>query len=88
VRLVQGTRRHPGLELGGSPRASLGLFRAARSLAAVRGRSYVLPDDVKLLAPAVLSHRLILSSAARLRGKDVDAVLADVLDQIPVPVDE
>jgi MoxR-like ATPase len=86
VRLVAATRAHPGLELGASPRASLALFRAARSLAAVRGRSFVLPDDAKELAPAVLPHRLILSSQTRLRGRDPSAIVQEVLDSVPAPV--
>ncbi len=86
VRLVQATRAHAGLELGASPRASLSLFRAARALAAVRGRGYVIPDDVKVLAPAVLPHRLILSSSARLRGRDAAGIVEEVLDSLPAPV--
>jgi MoxR-like ATPase len=86
VRVVQATRAHSGLELGGSPRASLALFRTARALAAIRGRDFVLPDDVKQMAPAVLPHRLILSSSARLRGRDTAAIVAEVLDTVPVPV--
>ncbi len=86
VRLVAATRTHPSLELGASPRASLALFRAARALAAVRGRSYVLPDDAKTLAPVVLQHRLILSSQTRLRGRDPSGIVQDVLDSVPAPV--
>src|SRR5579883_1446147 len=73
VKLVQAKRATPGLELGASPRASLALCRGARALAAIRGRAYVQPDDVKALAPFVLPHRLILSSNARLRGRDTAA---------------
>ena len=86
VSVVTATRAHPGLDLGASPRASLALFRAARSLAAVRGRSYVLPDDAKALAPAVLPHRLILNSQTRLRGRDAAGIVQDVLDNVPAPV--
>src|SRR5205823_14833211 len=85
VKVVQATRRHAGLELGGSPRATLALFRSARALAAVRGRGFVTPDDVKLLALHVLPHRLILSSSARLRGRDTAALVSEVLEQVPVP---
>ncbi|MHB8577240.1 MAG: AAA family ATPase [Dehalococcoidia bacterium] len=88
VRVVQATRKHAGLELGGSPRATLALFRAARALAAIRGRGYVIPDDIKGLAPYVLPHRLILSSSARLRGRDTSALVAEVLEQVSVPVIE
>jgi MoxR-like ATPase len=86
VQIVQATRSHAGLDLGASPRASLALFRAARALAAVRGRAYVIPDDVKALAPAVLPHRLILSSSARLRGRDAAGIVGEVLGSVPAPV--
>jgi MoxR-like ATPase len=86
VKLVQATRANPGLELGASPRASLALFRGARALAGIRGRGYVLPDDVKTLAPFVLPHRLILSSNARLRGRDTTAIVAELLESVPAPV--
>ncbi len=87
VRLVQETRRDPAFELGASPRASLGLFRTARALAAVSGRDYVLPDDVKAMAPHVLPHRVILSTQARLRGRDADGLVAEVIARVPVPVE-
>ncbi len=86
VHVVQATRAHAGLDLGASPRASLALFRASRALAAVRGRPYVIPDDVKALAPAVLPHRLILSSSARLRGRDAAGIVDEVLGSVPAPV--
>ena len=86
VQLVQATRTNPGLELGASPRASLALFRGARALAAIRGRAYVIPDDVKALAPHVLPHRLILASNARLRGRDTAATVAELLESTPAPV--
>ncbi len=87
VRLVRETRADASFELGGSPRASLALFRASRALAAVSGRDYVLPDDVKTMAAYVLPHRLILSTQARLRGRDADQILADVIARVPVPVE-
>jgi MoxR-like ATPase len=87
VRLVRATREEPAFELGGSPRASLALFRAARAHAAISGRDYVLPDDVKALAPYVLPHRMVLSTQARLRGRDAEAVLRDLLTTLPVPVE-
>jgi MoxR-like ATPase len=86
VRLVRATRAHPGLELGASPRASLALFRAARALALISGRAFLLPDDIKRLAPSVLPHRLILSSQTRLRGRNADAIVQEILDSTPVPV--
>ncbi len=87
VQLVQATRHHAAYELGASPRGSLNLFRGARALAAIRGRDYVLPDDVKKLAPYVLTHRALLNSQSRLRGRDADAVLQEVIESVPVPVE-
>ncbi len=88
VRLVRASRLHASIELGASPRATLGLYRAAQALAAINGRGYVLPDDVKRLAPAVLTHRLIISAQSRLRGRSAGDVLAEVLGTVPVPVEE
>lgn len=87
VRLVRATRDEPAFELGASPRASLALFRAARASAAIAGRDFVLPDDVKTMAPHVLGHRLILSSQSRLRGRDAEQVLAEIIRRVPVPVE-
>lgn len=86
VQIVRATREHPSLDLGASPRASLALFRAARALALIRGRPYLLPDDIKRLAPYVLPHRLILSSQTRLRGRDAAGVVDEVLHAVPAPV--
>ncbi len=87
VRLVQATRKHQAFELGASPRGSLGLYRGARALAALRGRDYVLPDDVKFLAPYVLTHRTILNSQSRLRGGDAEAVIQEIIGSVAVPVE-
>ncbi|MER3421389.1 MAG: AAA family ATPase [Chloroflexota bacterium] len=86
VQIVRATRGHPALELGASPRASLALFRAARARALIQGRPYLLPDDIKRLAPYVLPHRLILSSQTRLRGRDAVGVVAELLETVPAPV--
>jgi MoxR-like ATPase len=86
--LVRATRSNPALSLGASPRGSLALARTAQVLAAVRGRAFVIPDDVQLLIVPTLAHRLILSSQSRLHGKDVPAVLQSVIEQVPVPVEE
>jgi MoxR-like ATPase len=88
VRLVRASRLHASIELGASPRATLGLYRAAQALAGLKGRSYVLPDDVKRLAPAVLTHRLITSAQSRLRGKGAADVMTEVLTSVPVPVED
>jgi MoxR-like ATPase len=86
--LVHATRNNPALSLGASPRGSLALARTAQVLAAVRGRAFVIPDDVQQLSVPTLVHRLILSSQSRLHGKDVPAVLQSVIEQVPVPVEE
>ena len=86
VAIVRATRTHGAFELGASPRASLALFRAARARAAIEGRDYVRPDDVKALAQPVLAHRLLLSSNTRLRGRTADDVLDEILREVPVPV--
>lgn len=85
VDLVAATRSSSGLRLGASPRASLHLLRAARARAALTGRDYVLPDDVRSLAVPVLEHRVLLSGESRLARIGIDEVLADVLATVPVP---
>ena len=85
--VVRGTRAHAAGALGASPRGSLPLFRACQALAALRGRAAVLPDDVKELAVPVLGHRIILAPEAQLRGRDIAAVLSEVLAATPVPVE-
>lgn len=86
VAVVQATREHGAFELGASPRATLALFRASRALAAIEGRDFVRPDDVKALVHPVLGHRLQLSSNSRLRGRDADEVLDEILSAVPVPL--
>jgi MoxR-like ATPase len=87
VALCRATRDHPDVELGASPRAALGLLRAARSAAALAGRDYVVPDDVKVLALHVLPHRLILGAQAQLSGRDPLRVTAEVVDGVPAPTE-
>ena len=84
VALAHATRSHVDLALGASPRASFALFRAAQALAAVRGRDHVIPDDIKYLAPYVLTHRLLARPEAELRGRTAKSILADVLEQVPL----
>jgi MoxR-like ATPase len=86
LQIVRATREHSAVILGGSPRASLALLRAAQALAAVQGFDFVLPDDIKELAPAVLEHRLIVKPESRLRKITTASVVAEVLDQVEVPV--
>ena len=83
--IAAATRRHPDLGLGISPRGSLMLIIAARGRALLRGRDYVLPDDVLALAQPVLSHRLLLRPEGRLRQASTDAILAQILASIPIP---
>lgn len=86
VQLVQATRQHEDVELGASPRATMGLYRCSQAVAAIQGRDYVSPDDVKLLAPYTLPHRIIVKSQARLRERSAEDVISDVLSQLEVPV--
>ncbi len=79
------TRSHEKVRFGASPRGSLGLMRAGQALAALRGRSYVLPDDIKHLTPAVMAHRVILKDQERLRGLTQEAFLKELIEHIPVP---
>lgn len=79
IRLVTATRNHPDLTLGGSPRASLALFKTSQALAALRGRDHVIPDDVKYLVLPTLAHRLIIRPEAELRGRTVYSILDDVI---------
>ena len=84
--VVRATRGHSGLELGASPRAGIALYRTSQARAALSGRDYALPDDVKALAAPVLAHRMITASAARLRGQGAAEIVAEVLAAVPVPV--
>jgi MoxR-like ATPase len=86
VDLAEVTRRHPDVYLGASPRAAIMLLRATRALAASEGRDYAIPDDIKTLAIPVLAHRLIVSADAAMSGRDAASVLAEALDEVPVPV--
>jgi MoxR-like ATPase len=85
VQLMQATRDHPDLSLGGSPRASMALLHAAQSFAAINGFDFVMPDDIKQMLSHVLGHRLILRPESRLRKKTVARVLDEVLNSVPVP---
>ena len=86
VRLAQATRTHEDVDLGASPRATLGLYRCSQAFAAIRGRDYVTPDDVKVLAPFAFAHRTILASQARLRGRSPEDVVLELLSRVEVPV--
>jgi len=81
------TRNDPDVRLGASPRATLALHRASQAWAAMHGRDFVTPDDVKYLARPVLAHRLIAGLEARLRGRDAESIVDSILDKVPVPVE-
>lgn len=87
VRVARATRQNEDIELGASPRATLSLYQASQAWAALYGRDYVLPDDVKYLAPHVLTHRLMLSPQAQLRGRRMEDLVADIVEVVPVPVE-
>jgi MoxR-like ATPase len=83
--IVRATRNSPYLRLGASPRGSIGLMRGGQALSALRGREYVLPDDIKYLAIPVLAHRLILREEERLRGETQENILSEIIRSVPVP---
>ena len=84
VALAESTRNHPDLSLGVSPRGSLALLKAAQAFAAIRGRDFVIPEDIKTLVPLTLSHRLILKPEAELRGRTAGTILDDILEKTPL----
>lgn len=88
VALIQATRTHPDLALGASPRGSLALYKGSQALAALHGRDYVLPDDVKAMARVSLPHRCIVSPEAALRNKTADQVMETVLESVPLDLGE
>jgi MoxR-like ATPase len=85
VTLARYTREHPEVYLGASPRGSLALYRTSQAYAAMRGRDFVLPDDVKALAVPTFAHRIILGPAARLRDLDAEQIVEEILNSVPVP---
>jgi MoxR-like ATPase len=85
VSLVNATRKHPDVYLGASPRGSLALYKGSRARAAIQGRDYVIPDDIKALAEPTLAHRLIISPSARIKNVDPRAVIQETLNSVPVP---
>jgi len=87
VRVARATRKNADIDLGASPRATLSLYQASQAWAAIHGRDYVLPDDVKHMAPHVLTHRLMLSAQAQLRGRRMEELVADIVEVVPVPVE-
>jgi MoxR-like ATPase len=88
IQIARATRSHPAVELGVSPRGTLFLYHAAQAYAAVSGRDYVLPDDVKYLTPYVLTHRLIIGAQTRLRGRTAEEIVQEIVDSVPAPVEK
>jgi MoxR-like ATPase len=88
LKIVRNTRTRRDLALGSSPRGSLALYKTAQALAALRGRNYVIPDDIKRLAPVVLAHRLILKPESQLRGRSSQVVLEEILTEVEVELGE
>jgi MoxR-like ATPase len=86
TQIVHDTRKHDDLSLGASPRASIAMFRTSQAMAALRGRNYVQPDDVKRVASPVLTHRVILKPEARLRQVDAREIIEDVVADVRVPI--
>ena len=87
VSVVRATRNNAQIRLGASPRASLALQHAAQAKAAIEGRDYAMPDDIKELAAPVLSHRVVLESSMQMRRRDAAQIVDDVVSQIPVPIE-
>ena len=88
VQVTESTRDHPDVYLGASPRASLYLLRSSRALAASRGRDYVVPDDIKDLVTPVISHRILLSPEAQMRGASAEDILDGLVGRVPIPARE
>ena len=86
--LIGATRKHPEVYLGASPRGSLALFRTAQTRAAILGREFVLPDDIKVMAVPTLAHRILVGSSARIRDVDARSIVQDILSSVPVPGSE
>ncbi|HSB65179.1 MAG TPA: MoxR family ATPase [Anaerolineales bacterium] len=87
VRVARATREHDEIQLGASPRATLALYHSAQAWAAIHDRDFVLPDDIKSMAPHVLTHRLMVSPQAQLRGRLPSQLVADIVDSVSVPVE-
>ena len=87
LNLVQATRTHPDLALGASPRGSLALYKTSQALAAIKNRDYVIPDDIKTLAPLTLAHRLILKPSSQLRGRTTQTVLTEIMESTDLPLE-
>jgi len=87
VRIARATREHHEVQLGASPRATMALYHSTQAWAAIQGRDFVLPDDIKFMAPHVLTHRLMVSPQAQLRGRQPSQLVTDIVDSVSVPVE-
>jgi MoxR-like ATPase len=87
VAITRATREHPEVSLGASPRGTMALYHAGQAWAAIHGRAFVVPDDVKILAPYVLTHRILIQPQVRLRGRKPEDIVAEIVDTVPVPVE-
>jgi MoxR-like ATPase len=87
VAIARATREHTEVALGASPRGTMALYHAAQAWAVIRGRAFVVPDDVKRLAPYVLTHRILIQPQMHLRGRKPEEVVAEIVDSVPVPVE-
>jgi MoxR-like ATPase len=87
VRIARATRENSDIQLGASPRATMSLYQVSQAWAAIHGRSFVIPDDIKQVAPNVLCHRLIISPQAQLRGRTSSELISDIVASVPVPVE-
>lgn len=87
VNICRATRAHADVMLGASPRATMALYRTCQARAAINGRDFVIPDDVKEMAPPVLTHRLVVNPQTRLRGRVPEDVVREIVDTVPVPVE-
>ena len=85
VDIIRATREHPSLQYGASPRSANMVATASRALAAVNGRDYVIPDDIKFLAVPILRHRVVLAPGAEIEGLSVDQLVEQILDRTPAP---
>jgi MoxR-like ATPase len=87
VAIARTTREHSDVALGVSPRGTMALYHAAQAWAAIRGRAFVVPDDVKRLAPYVLTHRILIQPQVRLRGRKPEEIVSEIVETVPVPVE-
>ncbi len=88
VQISRATREHEEIDLGASPRGSLSLYMASQAWAAIKGRDFIIPDDIKAMAPSVLTHRLMISPRAQLRGRKSESLVSDIVSSVPVPVEK